>query len=92
VTVVTVHHAKTHPSKLLDRALRGQEVVNARAGKPLVKLTPVADDHAPAMPPPRVPGPLAHKFREGMGGAFLEPMSEEELAEGYDGPVYPEQR
>ena len=36
-----VHEAKTHFSKLLERALSGEEVVITRSGEPLVKLVPV---------------------------------------------------
>lgn len=36
-----VHEAKTHFSKLLERALAGEEVVITRSGEPLVKLVPV---------------------------------------------------
>jgi len=37
---VNVHHAKTHLSKLIAAAESGQEVIIARAGKPVVKLVP----------------------------------------------------
>lgn len=36
-----IHEAKTHFSKLIERALAGEEVVIAKAGKPLIKLVPV---------------------------------------------------
>ncbi len=36
-----VADAKAHLSQLLDRALNGEEVILARAGKPLVRLVPV---------------------------------------------------
>lgn len=39
---VNIYEAKAHLSQLLERALAGEEIVIARAGKPLVKLTPVA--------------------------------------------------
>jgi len=35
-----VHEAKTHFSKLLDRALAGEEIIITRSGEPLVKLVP----------------------------------------------------
>ncbi len=35
---VNVHHAKTNLSKLILRAEAGEEIVIARAGKPVVKL------------------------------------------------------
>lgn len=36
-----VHEAKTHFSKLLDKAIAGEDVVVTRSGEPLVKLVPV---------------------------------------------------
>lgn len=39
---VNVYEAKAKLSALLDKALAGEEVVIARAGKPLARLTPVA--------------------------------------------------
>lgn len=39
-----VHEAKTNLSKLIERALNGEEVVIAKAGKPLVRLVPVRDE------------------------------------------------
>jgi len=38
---VNLHDAKTHLSRYVDKALAGEEVVIARAGKPLVRLVPV---------------------------------------------------
>ena len=35
---VTIHEAKTNLSKLIQRALQGEEVVIARGRRPLVKL------------------------------------------------------
>jgi prevent-host-death family protein len=37
---VNVHQAKTNLSRLLERAEAGQEVVIARAGRPVAKLVP----------------------------------------------------
>lgn len=37
-----IHEAKTTLSKLIQRALDGEEVIIAKAGKPLVTLKPVA--------------------------------------------------
>jgi len=42
---VNIHEAKTHLSKLLERVLLGEEVIIARAGKPIAKL--VAIEPAP---------------------------------------------
>lgn len=35
---VTIHEAKTHLSKLIRKALAGEEIVIARGNQPLVKL------------------------------------------------------
>lgn len=48
MTDVGMHHAKTHLSQLVERALAGEEIVVTRRGKPAVRLTPVeaVDDRA----------------------------------------------
>jgi prevent-host-death family protein len=38
---VNIHEAKTHLSRLLQRVAAGEEVIIARAGKPVAKLIPV---------------------------------------------------
>jgi prevent-host-death family protein len=38
---VNVHEAKTHLSRLLERVAMGEEVVIAKAGKPVAKLVPI---------------------------------------------------
>ena len=38
---VNVHEAKTHFSKLLRRVARGDEILIARAGKPVARLLPI---------------------------------------------------
>lgn len=35
---VNIHEAKTHLSRLVDRAAGGEEITIARAGKPVAKL------------------------------------------------------
>ncbi len=40
---VNIHEAKTHLSQLLSRALSGEEIVIAKAGKPMVRLVPVEE-------------------------------------------------
>lgn len=41
MTIVTVHEAKTHLSKLIAEAIAGEEVVIARGAVPAVRLVPV---------------------------------------------------
>lgn len=38
---VNIHEAKTHLSKLLERVSMGEEVIIAKAGKPIAKLVPI---------------------------------------------------
>lgn len=39
---VNVYEAKTHLSQLLDRAAAGEEIVIARAGRPIARLVALA--------------------------------------------------
>jgi prevent-host-death family protein len=41
VKTYNVHEAKTHLSRLLEQAEAGEEVVIARAGRPVVRLQPI---------------------------------------------------
>ena len=41
MTKVNIHEAKTNFSRLVERALAGEEIVIARGGKPLLKLVPL---------------------------------------------------
>jgi prevent-host-death family protein len=47
MTTVNVHDAKTHLSQLIDRAAAGEEIVIARAGRPVCRLAPLAPAEAP---------------------------------------------
>jgi prevent-host-death family protein len=71
--IVNVHDAKTHFSRLLEKAHTGQEIILAKAGKPYARLMPLAP-----VVSRRQPGRLA-----GQGGveeAFFEPLPDAELA------------
>ncbi len=39
IHIVDIHEAKTHLSRLVQRAAKGEPFVIAKAGKPLVKVT-----------------------------------------------------
>ena len=54
--IVNMHEAKSSLSRLVERALAGEEIVIARKGEPLVKLVPV-----PKEPKRRIPGRLKGK-------------------------------
>ena len=44
---VNIHEAKTHLSKLVDRAAKGEPFIIAKAGKPLVKVVALDAPSAP---------------------------------------------
>lgn len=46
-TTVNIFEAKTQLSKLIEMAEKGEDVVIARAGKPVVRLTKLAPEKKP---------------------------------------------
>lgn len=44
---MNIHEAKTHLSRLIERAAAGEEIVISKAGKPMAKLVPYAPPMAP---------------------------------------------
>ncbi len=70
--VVNIYDAKTNLSRLVERAAAGEEIIIARAGKPMVRLVPVEPRK------PRVGGQLAGLV---IPDEFFAPLSDEELAE-----------
>lgn len=85
---VNIGEAKTQLSKLIAAAKRGEEVVITRAGQPEVRLVPADPDQRLKE--------IAEKRRKAFGMwkgkipdiDWFEPMSEEELAQFYDAPLY----
>ncbi len=71
---VNVHQAKTNFSKLLGRVAMGEEVIIAKAGKPVARLVPIREK-----PAQRVLG-LA-KGRIWVAPDFDAPLPEEIIAE-----------
>jgi prevent-host-death family protein len=41
MNTINIHEAKTHLSRLVDRAAKGEGFIIAKAGKPLVKVMPL---------------------------------------------------
>ncbi len=74
---VNIHEAKTNLSKLIERVLAGEEIVIARAGKPVARLVAAVAEKAP-----RRPGLLKGKIK--FDESFFEPLPEEEL-KGWEG-------
>ncbi|MGH2950465.1 MAG: type II toxin-antitoxin system Phd/YefM family antitoxin [Solirubrobacterales bacterium] len=50
MTVVNIHQAKTHFSRLVERAAAGEEIVIAKAGKPVAKLIAHSEEQTPRVP------------------------------------------
>jgi prevent-host-death family protein len=73
MSIVNVHQAKTELSRLLEAAEAGEEVVIARAGKPVARLVAIG-----AARKPRQLGRLAGKIR--VPDNFDDPLPEEILA------------
>ena len=48
--VVNMHQAKSSLSRLVERALAGEDVVIARNGEALVRLVPIAKRQEPRIP------------------------------------------
>ena len=74
---VNIHEAKTHLSKLVAQAAKGEPFIIAKAGKPLVKVTAL---DAPAEP--RRLGFLAGRFTI---PANFDRMGEEEISSLFEG-------
>jgi prevent-host-death family protein len=69
VQTVNVHAAKTQLSRLLELVEHGEEVIIARAGKPIARLAPLEP----------VERPLG--FVQGhVDSSFFDPLPEEEMA------------
>lgn len=69
-TTVNIAQAKATLSELIDAAIAGEDVVIARKGKPMVKLTPVAAMES------RKPG--AAKHWNIPDDAFLKPLNKQD--------------
>ncbi len=41
--VVNIHDAKTHLSRLLEEVMGGEEIIIAKAGKPIARLVPIIE-------------------------------------------------
>jgi prevent-host-death family protein len=50
MTIVNIHEAKTNFSRLVERAEHGEEILIGRAGRPVARLVPYQESHAPRTP------------------------------------------
>jgi len=70
----TIRQAKATFAKLVDKAIRGEEIIIVRGGKPIAKLVGVPHQNAK-----RVPGRWKGKISYAPDA--FDPMSKEELAD-----------
>ena len=72
-TIVNMHEAKTHLSRLVERVESGEEIVIGRAGKPVAKLVPYTAQR------PKRAGYGAWKGRVWIADDFDDPLPREIL-------------
>lgn len=70
--MVNVHEAKTHLSRLLERVAAGEEIILAKAGKPVARLVPIAKPRRR-----RTPGTYRGKIK--ITEAFYAPLPDDVL-------------
>lgn len=79
---VNIHEAKTHLSRLVERAEHGEEIIIARSGRPVARLMPLA-----GMEKPREFGRMRGKIR--IADDFNAPLPDDILDEFENGRVWP---
>lgn len=79
---VNIHEAKTHLSRFVEQATAGEEIIIAKAGKPVAKLVPLT-----AAPAPRKLGIFQGKLN--VPDDFDAPLPVEVLAGFYNSPNEP---
>lgn len=75
-SMVNIHEAKTHFSKLITRVQAGEEIVIALAGQPVARLVPVVQEAKK-----RQPGSAAGKIR--IAPDFNAPLPDDVVAGFY---------
>lgn len=80
-----LHAAKTHLSRLVDRAAGGEEIILARAGKPVARLVPLAGRARK-----RRPGLLKGKIE--IAPDFDAPLPDKLIRAFYAGRLEPKRR
>lgn len=73
MAIVNMHEAKTHLSRLVARVAAGEEIIIARSGRPVAKLTRMDDDL-----PPRPLGTMRGQIH--VPADFDDPLPPEVLA------------
>jgi prevent-host-death family protein len=80
--LVNLYEAKTHLSSLVEEVAAGEEVVIAKAGRPMARLVPLQPASAP-----RLPGGWEGKVS--ISDDFDDSLDPEDLAAWYETSVEP---
>lgn len=78
---VNIHEAKTHLSRLIDAAMKGESFIIAKAGRPMVRVSPITD---PEELQQRRLGFLAGKIRV---PEDFDRMGQDDIVSLFDGQV-----
>jgi prevent-host-death family protein len=80
---VNIHEAKTHLSRLVERAAAGEEIIIARSGRPVARLVPLE-----GLEKPRVFGRMRGKIR--IADDFDAPLPDDVLDRFENSSISPE--
>ena len=80
---VNIHEAKTHFSRLVERAAAGEEIVIAKAGEPRARLVPLAEPH------PKRRGGGSMKGKIWLADDWDSPETNEQIANEFWGDLWP---
>ncbi|MGH8479424.1 MAG: type II toxin-antitoxin system Phd/YefM family antitoxin [Gammaproteobacteria bacterium] len=80
---VNIHEAKTHLSRYVEQAANGEEIIIAKAGKPIARLVPL---EAPSRQPRQL-GLLKGKLK--VPDDFDAPLPDEVIDSFYNSSIFP---
>ena len=82
---VSVYNARAEFSRLIERALAGEDIVITRRGKPAVRLVPVEESR-----PRRKPGALKGKLE--VPDSFFDPLPDDLIEAFYESKIFPDEK
>jgi len=82
--MVNINEAKAKLSEFLDSVAQGETVIICNRNQPVAELRAVAKKRTEPRPIGLAKGTIT------IHPSFYDPMTEEDLAEFYDGPIFPE--
>jgi prevent-host-death family protein len=85
MATVSICNARAEFSRLIERALAGEDIVITRRGKPAVRLVPVEEPR-----PVRKPGALKGKME--VPDSFFEPLPDDIIDAFYESKIFPEEK